>query len=197
VIAQAGCARETIDISPMIDAFERSTGCVDRLRIGNKMARERMALLYDRALADHALVLGTSNKTELLLGYSTRWGDGASDLNPIGDLYKAQVRAIGRALGLPDTILDKPPSADLWEGQTDEAELGLGYAEADAVLWYLVDARGSLARAPGETGVDAAVCRRISERLARTQFKRMLPPICKLQPRTVGTDHRYPRDWGT
>lgn len=197
VIALAGCRHATLEITAMIEAFRTITGCDDSLRLGNKMARERMSLLYDRALSEHSLVIGTSNKTELMLGYSTRWGDGAYDLNPLGDLYKQQVRVLARHLGVPASILDKPPSADLWPGQTDEAELGLSYADADAVLWYLVDARGTLARAAAETGVDESTVRRIAQRMRASQFKRSLSPICKLHPRTVGIDFRYPRDWGT
>lgn len=196
VIAVAQTRYETIDISPMVDAFEAVSGGADPLRLGNRMARERMTLLYDRALRDKALVIGTSNKTELLLGYSTRWGDGAYDLNPLGDLYKCHVRQLGRHLGVPEVIIDKAPSADLWPDQTDEAELGLTYAEADAVLWYLVDARGKPDRAAAETGASAEVVARIVRKVRQTQFKRTLPPICKVQPRTIGIDFRYPRDWG-
>lgn len=197
LIGLTGCRHETLEITPMIDAFRGVADCDDPLRLGNKLARERMSLLYDRAFRDRSLVIGTSNKTELLLGYSTRWGDGAYDLNPLGDLYKQQVLAFARYLGVPNAILDKPPSADLWPGQTDEAELGLSYADADAVLWYLVDAGGSLDRASIETGVDEQIVRRIVQRMRLNQFKRSLPPICKLHPRTVGIDFRFPRDWGT
>ncbi|MDH3283152.1 MAG: NAD(+) synthase, partial [Acidobacteriota bacterium] len=98
VVETCGCRSDVIDITPMVDAFASATKCDDRMRLGNKMARERMSILYDRALRDRALVVGTSNKTELLLGYSTRWGDGAYDLNPIGDLYKSQVRQLARHL---------------------------------------------------------------------------------------------------
>lgn len=197
VIASAGCASETIDITPLVDTFAAATDCSDTARLGNAMARARMSVLYDRALRDRALVIGTSNKTELLLGYSTRWGDSAFDLDPIGDLYKAQVRALAQQLGVPPPILAKPPSADLWPGQTDEQELALTYDEADRVLWYLVDARGSAEAAARATGVDPAVVQRIRQRVQRFQFKRSLPLICKLHPRTVGIDFRFPRDWGT
>ncbi|MBP7149208.1 MAG: NAD+ synthase [Acidobacteria bacterium] len=196
VIELAGCTSEVIDITPMIDAFQLAAGCEDRLRLGNRMARERMTLLYDRALRDGALVVGTSNKTELLLGYSTRWGDGAWDLDPIGDLYKSQVRELAAHLGVPAPILDKPPSADLWPGQTDEQELGLTYATADLVLWYLVDQRGRPERAARELGVPAEIVARIARCVVKTQFKRNLPLICKVQERTVGIDFRLPRDWG-
>jgi NAD+ synthase len=197
VVAVAGCPAEEIDITPMVDAFRAAAACDDPLRLGNKMARERMTLLYDRAIRDGALVVGTSNKTELLLGYSTRWGDAAFDLDPIGDLYKAHVRALAAHLGVPRPILDKPPSADLWPGQTDEQDLGITYEDADLVLWYLVDQRGRAETAEADLGVAADVVRAIGRRVVRSQFKRNLPLICKVQARTVGIDFRFPRDWMT
>lgn len=195
VVEVAGCRSELIDISPMVDAFKEAAGCDDPLRAGNKMARERMTILYDRAMRDRALVCGTSNKTELLLGYSTRWGDGAYDLNPLGDLYKAHVRTLAAHLGTPREIIEKPPSADLWPGQTDEADLGLTYEQADLVLFRIVDQRGRVETAAAELGVPEEVVRRILRRVVRTQFKRNLPLICKVQARTVGIDFRFPRDW--
>ncbi len=197
VVGVAGCVAEEIEITPMVDAFRAAAGCDDPLRLGNKMARERMTLLYDRAMRDGALVVGTSNKTELLLGYSTRWGDLAFDLDPIGDLYKAHVRALAAHLGVPRPILDKPPSADLWPGQTDEQDLGVTYEDADRVLWYLVDQRGRPEAAATELGVPAEVVHAIGRRVVRSQFKRNLPLICKVQARTVGIDFRFPRDWMT
>lgn len=195
VVAVAGCPAEEIDITPMVEAFRTATGCDDPLRLGNKMARERMSILYDRAMRERALVCGTSNKTELLLGYSTRWGDGAYDLNPLGDLYKCHVRALAEYLGCPREIIEKPPSADLWPGQTDEQDLGVTYADADRVLWYLVDRRGRPESAPAELGIAEDVVRFVARRIVRTQFKRNLPLLCKVQARTVGIDFRFPRDW--
>ncbi len=195
VVQIAGCRREEVDISPMVDAFRAASGAEDPLRLGNKMARERMSLLYDRAMRDRALVVGTSNKTELLLGYSTRWGDAAFDLDPIGDLYKCQVRILAEHLGAPREILEKAPSADLWPGQTDEGELGLTYDVADRVLWRLVDQRGRPERAAAELGVTPEQVRQVQRRVVATQFKRNLPLICKVQSRTVGIDFRLPRDW--
>ena len=147
VVEALGIDAETIDISPMVDAFTELSGDVGRLRLGNVMSRVRMALLFDRSMQHQALVLGTSNKTELLLGYGTLHGDTASAINPLGDLYKTQVAALAGHLGVPDAILCKPPSADLWPDQTDEDELGFGYAEADRLLALLVDARASRATA--------------------------------------------------
>jgi NAD+ synthase len=123
-----------VDITPEVDAYFERFPDADRTRRGNKMARERMSILYDLSMAERALVLGTSNKTELLLGYGTLFGDMASALNPIGDLYKTQLYEVARALDLPQSVLTKPPSADLWVGQSDEDELGMWYAIVDQVL---------------------------------------------------------------
>ena len=159
------------------------------------MARERMTILYDASMARRALVLGTSNKTELLLGYGTLFGDMASALNPIGDLYKTQVYAMGRALGLPERVLTKAPSADLWEGQSDEEELGLLYAIVDVVLFRLIDERRSRAEVVG-MGFDAALVDDVMRRVRGSQYKRRPPVIAKVSARTIDRDFRYPRDWG-
>ena len=184
-----------IDISPQIDAYFARFADADRSRRGNKMARERMSILYDMSMAHRALVLGTSNKTELLLGYGTVHGDMAHALNPLGDLYKTQVWALARALGLPRQVIDKPPSADLWEGQSDEAELGFQYAVVDVLLYHLVDERRTRAelRAMG-FGDDFTAM--IAARVRDSQYKRRLPLIAKLSARTIDRDFRYPRDWG-
>jgi NAD+ synthase len=165
-------------------------------RKGNIMARQRMIVLYDRSEAFKGLVVGTSNKTEILLGYSTLWGDMASALNPIGDLYKTQLRQLARALRIPAAILDKPPSADLWIGQTDEGELGFTYEEVDKLLYLLVDQRFSPQECVQE-GFDEKFVNAVIRRIQRNQFKRMMPPIAKLSNRTVGYDFLYLRDWGT
>lgn len=188
-----GLALEEIDITPQVDAYLGRIGEVDRIRRGNKMARERKSIEYDRAWPD-GLVLGTSNKTELLLGYGTRHGDMACDLNPVGDLYKTQLRELSMHLGVPDVIVRKAPTADLWVGQTDEGELGFTYAQADLVLYHLVDRRlrpEDLAAA----GFDAALVHKIRERVRRSHYKRVMPLIAKLSLRTVGHDFLYPRDW--
>ncbi|QQE81356.1 NAD+ synthase [Alicyclobacillus sp. SO9] len=165
------------------------------LRRGNRMARERMSTLFDLSAYYGALVLGTSNKTELLLGYGTQFGDMASALNPIGDLYKHQVRQISEFVGVPDSILKKAPSADLWESQTDEGELGFGYDEADEILVQLVDLRKD-ARKLVDEGYDAALVELLTTRIRRNQYKRQPPVIAKVSTRTVGIDFRYLRDWG-
>jgi len=187
---------ERVDISAMVDGFVSAAGEPDALRLGNVMARCRMIVLYDRSAARRALVLGTSNKTELLLGYGTLHGDLASAINPIGDLYKAQVRTLSRHLGVPPAILDKPPSADLWPGQSDERELGFSYDLADRLLALLVDARVGRETAVA-AGFDPALVDEVTRRVVRSQFKRALPVIAKMSTRSIGWDFRYPRDWKT
>jgi NAD+ synthase len=156
------------------------------------MARQRMIVLYDRSAAFDALVAGTSNKTEALLGYGTLYGDMACALAPIGDLYKSQVRIVARELGVPPEILVKVPSADLWPGQTDEGELGASYEDLDACLHALVDRRWSEERCVA-AGLDAALVAWVARRVARMEFKRQLPPVAKLSQRTPGIDYLYPR----
>lgn len=168
----------------------------ERVRAGNLMARMRMAVLYDLSVEHSALVIGTSNKTELLLGYGTLFGDMASAVNPIGDLYKTQLRQLAVALDIPESIRTKKPSADLWAGQTDEEELGLDYATADEILFRLVDERLSPPEVV-EAGYDEGLVSGLWERIRQNEYKRHLPVICKLSRRTVGIDWLYPRDWGT
>lgn len=196
LVGSLGVVAERIDITPMVDAFLASAGPADPLRLGNVMARARMIVLYDRSAARRALVLGTSNKTELLLGYGTLHGDLASALNPLGDLYKTQVRALGAWLRLPPRILRKKPSADLWPGQSDEDDLGFSYDEVDRLLHLRIDARVSR-----ETAVAAGFSRGMVDRVDRlvtqSQFKRRLPLIAKVSTRSIGWDFRYPRDWKT
>jgi NAD+ synthase len=190
-----GARTARIDITPMVDAYFRRQRGAGRLRRGNKMARERMSVLYDLSVRERALVLGTSNKTELLLGYGTIHGDMASALNPLGDLYKTQVRMLALHLGVPEGIVWKTPTADLWAGQSDEGELGYPYPEMDRLLVLLVDRRSGRGEAVA-AGFPPRMVDVIRERIARSQFKRRPPLIAKLSQRTVGVDFRYPRDWG-
>jgi NAD+ synthase len=190
-----GIAAQTVDISAQVDDYFERFPDADRTRRGNKMARERMSILYDQSMAQRALVLGTSNKTELLLGYGTLFGDMASALNPIGDLYKTQVFALARDLDLPHSVLTKPPSADLWAGQSDEEELGIRYAVVDRVLHLLVDQRRSRSEVIA-LGFDAADVDKVAERVRGSQYKRRPPVIAKLSSRTIDREFRYPRDWG-
>lgn len=185
---------ETYDISPMVDGFEASVDDADPLRVGNVMARARMTVVYDRSAAHRALVVGTSNKTELLLGYGTLHGDLASAINPIGDLYKTQVRQLSAHLGVPASIVEKPPSADLIPGQSDEDDLGFSYDEIDPLLALLVDARVSPETAV-EAGFSEELVRRVRRMIVGSQFKRRLPVIAKVSTRSIGWDFRYPRDW--
>jgi NAD+ synthase len=183
-----------VDISPMADGYLEALGIRDARRRGNVLARCRMTVLYDLSVEWRGLVIGTSNKSELLLGYSTQWGDAAHALNPLGDLYKHQVYQLARHLELPPGVLEKPPSADLFEGQTDEAELGFRYADADRVLWCLVDRRFSVQETVA-AGFEPALVQAIHERIVASQFKRLPPLIAKVSRRSVGHDFRYLRDW--
>lgn len=196
VIEQFQVRSETIEITDMVDPLIARDPEMSKLRKGNIMARARMIVLYDQSEAFKGLVVGTGNKTEILLGYSTLWGDSASALNPIGDLYKTQVRQLSRALKIPSAIVDKPPSADLWVGQTDEGELGFTYEEVDKLLYLLVDQRYSPEECV-EAGFDQSFVNGVVTRIRRNQFKRMLPPIAKVSNRTIGYDFLYLRDWGT
>ena len=196
IIDQFKVQSETIDITGMVDPLIERDLKISNTRRGNIMARARMIVMYDQSEAFKGLPIGTSNKTEILLGYTTMWGDMASALNPIGDLYKTQVRQLSRALGIPAAIIDKAPSADLWEGQTDEGELGFTYTEVDKLLYLLVDQRFS-AQECIEEGFNEKFVNSVITRIRRNQFKRMMPPIAKLSNRTVGYDFLYLRDWGT
>jgi len=187
---------QTFDITPMVDPLINHETDLSKNRKGNIMARARMIVLYDRSEEFKGLVIGTSNKTEILLGYTTMWGDMAAAINPVGDLYKTQLRQLAAALELPQSVLEKPPSADLWIGQTDEAELGLTYAEVDRLLYLLIDQRYTPEDCV-EAGFDRAYVDKVLTRVRRNQFKRMMPPIAKLSNRTIGYDFLYLRDWGT
>lgn len=187
---------ETIDITDMVDSLIKLDSKMSNTRKGNIMARARMIVLYDQSQSFNGLPIGTSNKTEMLLGYTTMWGDMASAINPIGDLYKTQVRQLSHALGIPSVIVDKAPSADLWVGQTDEGELGFTYEEVDKLLYLLVDQRFS-AQECVEEGFGETFVHSVITRIRLNQFKRMMPPIAKLSNRTVGYDFLYLRDWGT
>jgi NAD+ synthase len=188
-------ALRRVDISALVDGYCEQERVSDPTRRGNVMARARMLVLYDLSVEWKGLVVGTSNKTEMLLGYTTQFGDSAHALNPLGDLYKHQVYQLARHLELPQEILDKPPSADLVAGQTDEGDLGFSYALADAILWRLVDRRQSIEEL-NKAGFPPDIVRKIAQRIVRNQYKRLPPVIAKLSERTIGHDFRYLRDWG-
>lgn len=196
VINILGVQSITIPITEMVDAYFERFPNLSRVRRGNIMARTRMIVVYDQSEAFQGLVVGTGNKTEILLGYTTLYGDSACAINPLGDLYKTQVRQLSRDLGIPEEIIQKPPSADLWKDQTDEGELGFTYEEVDKLLYLLVDQRYSLEDCV-EAGFAESFVRTVIERMRRNHFKRVLPPIAKLSNRTVGYDFLYLRDWGT
>jgi NAD+ synthase len=196
LIDQLGIQSKTIEITDMVDALINREPEMSNVRKGNIMARARMIVLYDQSEAYKALAVGTSNKTEILLGYSTIYGDSACAINPIGDLYKTQVRELSRAMNIPAPIIDKPPSADLWADQTDEKELGFTYEEVDRLLYLLVDQRYSPQEAV-EAGFNEKFVNTVTTRIRRNQFKRMQPPIAKVSNRTIGYDFLYLRDWGT
>jgi NAD+ synthase len=196
VIDQAGVQSKTIEITPAVEALLATVPEDQRIRRGNIMARVRMIVLYDQSAEFGGLVIGTGNKTEILLGYTTQYGDAASAINPLGDLYKTQLRQLAEAVGVPETILEKPPTADLWHGQTDEGELGFSYEDVDRLLYLMVDRRHTPEECV-EAGFDRAFIERVMQLVQRNQFKRVMPPIAKLSNRTVGYDFLYLRDWGT
>lgn len=189
-----GVELRRVDISAMCDGYLESEGVRDRTRRGNVMARARMTVLYDLSVEWRGLVIGTSNKTEMLLGYSTQWGDSAHAINPLGDLYKHQVYQLARYLELPAEVIDKAPSADLFEGQTDEADLGFTYAEADRLLVLMVDERYT-ADELVQAGFARELVEAVATRVVRNQYKRLPPVIAKLSKRTINQDFRYLRDW--
>jgi NAD+ synthase len=202
VVDRLGCASDLIDISPIVDGYFGSDGRsgaggpgaleASQLRRGNFMARARMCSLYDRSVTWGGLVVGTGNKTESLIGYSTLFGDSACAFNPIGDLYKSQVRQVAAAVGVPEAIIRKAPSADLWPGQTDEAEAGFTYPELDRLLFWMIDKRRTDEELAA-MGFRASAIERVKRLVAVSEFKRQVPPVAKLGPRTTGVDYLYPR----
>ena len=190
-----GIRSETVDISPMVDAYCEAHSVRDPVRRGNVMARMRMIVLYDHSAREKALVVGTSNKSEILLGYGTLHGDLACAINPLGDLYKTQIWHLARLLKIPDAVVSKAPSADLWEGQTDEGELGFTYREVDALLYAMVDQRRSDDELKA-MGFTEDFITRVRYLVRFNQFKRRPPVIAKVSHRTVNVDFRYVRDWG-
>ena len=196
VIDALGVQSLTFEITDMVEPLFTHFPDANPVRRGNAMARARMIVLYDQSEAFRGLVVGTSNKTEILLGYSTLYGDSACAINPLGDLYKTQLRQLAKALGVSEAIIAKPPSADLWIGQTDEGELGFTYAEVDRLLYLMVDQRYSIEDCI-EAGFAPGFVNSVAQKVRRFHFKRLMPPIAKLSNRTIGYDFLYLRDWGT
>ena len=194
MIRKLGIRAEEVPITPVVDAFFSTVPSDQLLRRGNIMARTRMVFLYDVSARDGRLVAGTSNKTELLLGYGTMFGDMASAVNPIGDLYKTQIRGLARHLGIPEELIVKAPSADLWEGQSDEDDLGFSYEAVDLLLFMMLEKRMERGAVLAE-GVPPTFYDRVRKMVVRNQYKRMMPVIAKISGRTPGIDFRYARDW--
>jgi NAD+ synthase len=192
VVQALGCASEVVDITPMVDGYFGVESEASALRRGNFAARMRMSVAYDRSVTWGGLVVGTGNKTEGLIGYTTIFGDNASAFNPIGDLYKSQVRQLAVAMGVPAAIVRKAPSADLWPGQTDESEGGFSYPMLDRLLFWRIDKRRSIEEMEA-LGFDRPTVERVDRLVAASEFKRQVPPIAKLGPRTSGIDYLYPR----
>ncbi|MCC6614900.1 MAG: NAD+ synthase [Anaerolineae bacterium] len=194
VIQALGLTALTVPITEMADPLIERFPDMSNVRKGNIMARLRMTILYDQSAAWGGLVMGTSNKTEILLGYSTIYGDSGVALQPIGDLYKTQIRQLAAAMNVPQAILDKPPSADLWVGQTDEGELGYTYAEVDQLLYLLVDERYTLDEAVDE-GFARPFVEGVWQRVKSNHYKRTMPNVAKLSLRSLGHDFLYLRDF--
>jgi NAD+ synthase len=192
VVRRLGCASKLVDITPMVDGYFGPESEASSVRRGNFMARQRMAVLYDHSVTWGGLVVGTGNKTESLIGYTTLFGDSACAFNPIGDLYKSQVRQLAAAVGVPEAIIRKAPSADLWPGQTDESEADISYPLLDRLLFWRIDKRRSIEEVVA-LGFDRALVERVDRLVATSEFKRQVPPIAKLGPRTAGVDYLYPR----
>jgi NAD+ synthase len=192
VVRRLGAKSDVVDISPMVDGYFGPDSDASSLRRGNFSARMRMAVLYDRSVTWGGLVVGTGNKTESLIGYTTLFGDSACAFNPIGDLYKSQVRQLAQEIGVPEAIIRKAPSADLWPGQTDEAEANFTYPQLDRLLYWRIDKRRSVDEVVA-LGFAPELVERVDRMVAGSEFKRQVPPVAKLGPRTAGIDYLYPR----
>jgi len=195
VIDATGVQALTIPITPMAQPLIALDPHISPIRRGNIMARMRMVVIFDQSAAFGGLVVGTGNKTEALLGYTTLYGDSACAFNPLGDLYKTQVRQMARVLNLPESIQTKAPSADLWSGQTDEGELGITYAEVDRLLFLLVDQHLSPAQCV-RSGFTEKMVRAVIERIRRNRFKSLLPPVARLDPGAAEYDFSFLQKWG-
>jgi NAD+ synthase len=202
IVADLGCASELVEITAMVDGYFGAPGIpgaggpaaveASALRRGNFMARARMSVIYDRSVTFGGLVVGTGNKTESLIGYTTIHGDNACAFNPIGDLYKSQVRQLAAAIGVPRQVIAKAPSADLWPDQTDEGEGAFSYPLLDRLLYWRIDRRRSTGELV-EMGFERDLVERVERLVATSEFKRQVPPVAKLGPRTAGVDYLYPR----
>ena len=193
VIDALGIQSRTIDISGPVDAYLENEPEADGTRRGNVMARMRMIALFDLSARHHAIPLGTGNKTERLLGYFTWHADDSPPVNPLGDLYKTQVLALARHLGVPAAIIDKPPTADLVQGQTDEGDIGVDYGTADRILNWLL--HGYTPHDLAVRGFDEEEVALIRKRLDGTHWKRKLPTVAMVSPTAIGESYLRPVDW--
>jgi NAD+ synthase (glutamine-hydrolysing) len=193
VIDQLGLESRTIDISPAVDGYLSNEPDADPGRRGNVMARERMIVLFDLSARYRALPVGTGNKTERLLGYFTWHADDSPPINPLGDLFKTQVWQLAKFLGVPEVIINKPASADLIEGQTDERDFGISYAEADEILNWLVS--GYSPAALSTRGFDETKIELVRKRLANTHWKRKLPTVAMVSATGIGESYLRPVDY--
>ncbi len=186
---------ETYNLKEIADKIFLERKVDTNIRRGNILARLRMNILFDVSAREKALVIGTSNKSELLIGYSTWYGDSAAGILPIGDLYKTQVRDLAKFVGVPSEIIKKAPSAELWEGQTDEGEIGITYEELDKILYLYVDMRLTYKEIV-KMGFEAETVRKVIDKTRKALFKLKTPIICKLSSRTIGIDYRYIKNAG-
>lgn len=198
IAKKLGIKTKIIDLTPAADGLTNAIddNKLDNLRRGNILARLRMICLYDYSSKIGGLVLGTGNKTEILLGYTTLFGDAAYAINPIGDLYKTQVWQLAELLKIPKSIIKKKPSADLWTGQTDEQELGFTYKEVDKLLFYLIDCHYSEKELKA-LSFKPEFIKRVKMIIRKNHFKRVPALIAKVSNRTINIDFRYSRDWGS
>jgi len=193
VVDALGIRERTVDISAAVDGYIAQEPDANATRRGNVMARMRMITLFDLSARHHALPLGTGNKTERLFGYFTWHADDSPPVNPLGDLFKTQVWTLARHLGVPAEIVEKPASADLVEGQTDEGDIGIAYAEADEILHWMLHGYTSgelIAR-----GMDAAAVELVRRRLASTHWKRRLPTVALVSATAIGEFYMRPVDF--
>jgi len=195
IVKLTGAERKhaVVPIDDYVKAISSVVDVADRRIVGNIKARLRMVLLYAYAQKLGYLVVGTGDKSEIMLGYFTKYGDGGVDILPIGDLYKTQVRQLGRCLGVPEEIVAKPPSPALWEGQTAEGEIGADYETVDSVLYLRYEEMRTREETAAMLGIDVSVVDRIDALVRRSQHKRLPPEIFRLSGRAVGSDWRYPR----
>jgi NAD+ synthase len=186
-----GIEYKVIDISNIVECVKNllSPMELDKKDLGNIKARCRMILLYIHANSANKLVMGTSNKSELLTGYFTKFGDGGADFSLIGDLYKTQILELAKTIDMEENLIIKPPSAGLWEGQTDEDELGIGYKELDSILLG-IELKLQIEDIAEKTGIDPSEVSRILKMVEKSVHKRKMPLIPKIGIRTLGLDWR-------